>query len=180
VITVILCNVFTLDVPLPSPVIKLGVRIPTKKERKGTDWFWLTVTGVYHPRRAVPNQIPNRNRKKFFASHTQCATICGMCDGHKMSQFRTCNLGHTLWFFFKLCSVICWVFATQQRKKDRSLIIITIPTPQSTPNIQIHALQNNIHVSKVHCGSAFEPGASGLLHYCTPPVIAPDVIGACS
>jgi len=30
----------------------------------------------------------------------------------------------------------------------------------------------------VHCGSAIEPGASGLQNYCTPPVIAPDVIGA--
>jgi len=43
----------------------------------------------------------------------------------------------------------------------------TIPIPQSTPNIQIYPLQNNIHVSKVHCGSAFEPGASGLTYYCT-------------
>jgi len=31
-------------------------------------------------------------------------------------------------------------------------------------------------VSKVHCGSAFEPGASGLPYYCTPPVFVPDVI----
>ena len=31
---------------------------------------------------------------------------------------------------------------------------------------------------KVHCGSAFEPGASGLPHYCTPSVCFPDVIGA--
>jgi len=31
---------------------------------------------------------------------------------------------------------------------------------------------------KVHCGSAFEPGASGLPYYCTPPVCVPDVIGA--
>ena len=30
---------------------------------------------------------------------------------------------------------------------------------------------------KVHCGSAFEPGASRLPHYCTPPVCVPDVIG---
>ena len=30
----------------------------------------------------------------------------------------------------------------------------------------------------VHCGSAFEPGASGLPYYCTPPVCGPDVIGA--
>jgi len=30
--------------------------------------------------------------------------------------------------------------------------------------------------SKVHCGSAFEPGASGFLYYCTPPVCVPNVI----
>jgi len=29
-----------------------------------------------------------------------------------------------------------WVFETQERKKDRPLVIITIPIPQSTPNIQ--------------------------------------------
>ena len=50
--------------------------------------------------------------------------------------------------------------------------------PQSTPNILIYPLQNNIHVSKVHCGSAFEPGASGLPYYCTPPVCVPAEIGA--
>ena len=33
-------------------------------------------------------------------------------------------------------------------------------------------------VSKVHCGSAFEPGTSRLPYYCTPPVCVPDVIGA--
>jgi len=31
---------------------------------------------------------------------------------------------------------------------------------------------------KVHCRSAFEPGASGLPCYCTPPVCVPAVIGA--
>jgi len=31
--------------------------------------------------------------------------------------------------------------------------------------------------SKVHCGSAFEPGASGLPYYCTLPVCVPDVSG---
>ena len=31
---------------------------------------------------------------------------------------------------------------------------------------------------KVHCGSAFEPGASGLPYHCTAPVCVPDVIGA--
>jgi len=32
--------------------------------------------------------------------------------------------------------------------------------------------------SKVHCKSAFEPRASGLPYYCTPPVCVPDEIGA--
>jgi len=52
-----------------------------------------------------------------------------------------------------------------------------IPQPEYTPNVQMHPLQNNIHVSKDHCGRAFEPGASGLLYYCTPPVCVPAVIG---
>jgi len=33
-------------------------------------------------------------------------------------------------------------------------------------------------LSMVHCGSAFEPGASGLPFYCTPPVCVPAVLGA--
>jgi len=56
------------------------------------------------------------------------------------------------------------------------LKIITISIPQSTPNIQIHPLQNNIHVSNVHCGSAFKPGASGLPYYYTPPVCVHTVL----
>ena len=31
--------------------------------------------------------------------------------------------------------------------------------------------------SKVHCGSALGPGASGLPYYCTPPVCVPAVLG---
>ena len=34
------------------------------------------------------------------------------------------------------------------------------------------------HRSKVHCGSAFEPGGSGLPYYCKPPMCVPDVLGA--
>ena len=33
-------------------------------------------------------------------------------------------------------------------------------------------------LSMVHCGSAFEPGASGLPYYCTQPVCVPAVLGA--
>ena len=40
-----------------------------------------------------------------------------------------------------------------------------IPHPKYTSNIQKHSLQNNIHVSNDHCGSPFEPGASGLPYY---------------
>jgi len=71
-----------------------------------------------------------------------------------------------------------WVFDTHERQKDRFSVIITIPILQSTINLKINPLQNHMHVSKVHCGSAFEPGASGLPYYCTPPVCVPDVIGA--
>ena len=51
------------------------------------------------------------------------------------------------------------------------IIIITIlnmPFPESTTNIQM----------QVQCGSAFEPGASGLPYSCTPPVCVSDLIGA--
>ena len=34
----------------------------------------------------------------------------------------------------------------------------------------------SIFLIQVHCGSAFEPGASWLPRYCTPPVCVPDVI----
>jgi len=50
--------------------------------------------------------------------------------------------------------------------------------PQYNSNIQIHSLQNNIRVSKVHCGSAFEPGAFVLPYYCTPPVCVPVCVPA--
>jgi len=46
-------------------------------------------------------------------------------------------------------------------------------TPQSC-NSQVRyqhtPLQNNIHVSRVHCGSVFAPGACGPPYYCTPLV----------
>jgi len=38
--------------------------------------------------------------------------------------------------------------------------------------------QINIHRYEVHCGSAFEPGGSGLPYYYTPPVCVPAVLGA--
>jgi len=38
--------------------------------------------------------------------------------------------------------------------------------------------QIDIHRSKVHCGSAFEPGSSVLPYYCIPSVCVPVVLGA--
>jgi len=35
-----------------------------------------------------------------------------------------------------------------------------------------------IQTCEMDCGSAFEPGASRLPYYCTPPVCVPDVNGA--
>jgi len=78
---------------------------------------------------------------------------------------------------FSLVRYLGWVCQTHERKKGRPLVI-TIHIPQSTPIIQIHPLQNNIHGSKVHCGSVFEPVASGLPYYYTPPVCVPDVLDA--
>jgi len=96
-----------------------------------------------------------------------------------------------------ICQFLCpetlrrpYTLKTQNKtKQNKQIIIITnnynpyiqsqntnrslqnnIPHPKYTTNVQIHSLQNNIHVSKVHRGSAFEPGASGLPYYCTAPV----------
>jgi len=62
-----------------------------------------------------------------------------------------------------------WVFDrdTHERQKERSSVIITIPIPQSTINIQIHPLQNNIHRPRSIAGvpsSQALPGASLLLY----------------
>ena len=40
--------------------------------------------------RAVPIRIPNRNRNRFWTSHTQCMTIV------TVTKFGICGLGHTL------------------------------------------------------------------------------------
>ena len=63
------------------------------------------------------------------------------------------------------------------RKKERQILRNhNHSNVENTANIQMYPLQNNIHVSKVHCGSAFEP--SWLPYYCKPPVYVPAVIGA--
>ena len=42
--------------------------------------------------RVVLIRILNRNKNRVCTSHIQCVTICDICDGHKMSQFRICDL----------------------------------------------------------------------------------------
>ena len=54
--------------------------------------------------RVVLIWIPNRTRSRLRTSHTQCVTICYICDGHKMSQLRICDLGRTFWIFLELLS----------------------------------------------------------------------------
>jgi len=43
--------------------------------------------------------------------------------------------------------------------------------------IRLHVFAFTIQ-SLVHCGSAFQPGASRLHYYCTPPACLPAVLGA--
>jgi len=50
--------------------------------------------------RVVLNRIPNRNRNRFCTSHTQCVTICDIRGGHKMSQFRICDLCYGFFLVF--------------------------------------------------------------------------------
>ena len=38
-------------------------------------------------------------RLGFVPVTLECATICDICNGHKMSHFRTYDLGHTFWIF---------------------------------------------------------------------------------
>jgi len=59
--------------------------------------------------RAVPTRIPNRNRNRFCTSHTQCETICDICNGHNLSQFRICDPGHTLCIFGSFFSITALV-----------------------------------------------------------------------
>jgi len=59
--------------------------------------------------------------------------------------------------------------AAAARKKEGKKIKggSTKKTKKKCEAQQLHSLQNNIRVSKVYCGSAFEPGAYGLPYYCT-------------
>jgi len=79
-------------------------------------WFvsipLLDLTGAKHfqatilvgEMRVVLIRISNRARNRVCTSHTQCVTICDIFDGHKMSQFRICDIGHMLWIFVSFSS----------------------------------------------------------------------------
>ena len=64
------------------------------------------------------------------------------------------------------------------------MCVLSIHAPCFLMCIQCYVSFIRLHVyafamySMVHCGSAFEPGASGLPYYCTPPVCIPGVLGA--
>jgi len=54
----------------------------------------------------------------------------------------------------------------------------SVPYKNTHTPLHTHTpLQNNIHVSKVHCGSAFGPGTPGLPYYCATRVCVPAVLG---
>jgi len=73
-------------------------------------------------------------------------------------------------------SLVQWlgcVFDTHERQKDRSLVIMTIPIPQNTINIQIHHFKTTFICPRSSAGvsdSVRCSVSSGIPHYCTPPV----------
>jgi len=131
---------------------------------------WLGWVPKPHYATYIVSLVQSNKSQKKIMSHT----ILIRCLQNKKFENKNdqSNKNKLLHHF----SLVIRVVKTQERKKERSLGIITIPIPQNTPNIQIYPLQNNIYVSKVHCGSAFGP--SWLPYYCTPPVCFPAVIGA--
>ena len=60
-----------------------------------------------------------------------------------------------------------------KKKKQSPVIRLGLRNPRKKERKSVRASK-----FKVHCGSVFEPGASGLPYYCTPPGCVPDVIGA--
>jgi len=48
----------------------------------------------------------------------------------------------------------------------------------SACRLHAHTTILDIQTCEMKCGITFEPGASGLPYYCTPPVCLPGVIGA--
>ena len=121
--------------------------------------------------------IQNHTQKKLSLNSVMRGKETKERRGENQTITQSIKQKHTI-YIITLVWYLGWVFETQQKKEDRPLVIITIQIPQSTPNIQIHPLQNNIHESKIHCGSAFEPSASKLPYYCTPSVCVADALGA--
>jgi len=83
------------------------------------------------------------------------------------------------------------VFETQEIKKDRPLVKITIPIPQSTIHKQIHHFKTTFHIFNtllthkyIHFKTTFITGVSssqalpGFLVTAPPSVCVPAVLGA--
>ena len=67
-----------------------------------------------------------------------------------------------VWFF----SSFVWIFSS-----------IVCTYAYANVYFQNNSYQTN-HENNITCGSAYEPGGSGLPYYCTPPVCVPDVLCA--
>jgi len=58
----------------------------------------------------------------------QSQTMFDICDGHKMSQFQICDLGHTLWIFFSFfgktdCVTFCSQMVTDSNVTGTNLFL---------------------------------------------------------
>jgi hypothetical protein len=79
---------------------------------------------------------------------------------------------HTI-YIISLVQWLGWVFKTQERKNNISLVIITITSPQSIINIQKHHFKTTFM-----CPWSIAGVPSGRApYYCTPPVTVPAVLG---
>jgi len=97
--------------------------------------------------------------------------------GYPLSVFNknsTLKQKHII-YILSLIWWLSWEFDTHERQKDRSLVIITIPNPQSTINIQVHHFKTPIMCPRSIAGVPSSQAASRLPCYCTPPVCVPDV-----
>jgi len=119
----------------------------------------LAAVGVLLLLRVVLIRIPKRNRNRGRISHTSCVTMCDICDSHKMSQFRICDLvcfSDFFWIFDSETDLVtCWSqMVTHSNVTGTNLVLFLF----SRKWFGINEIQQNIPVTSV---SVFCPDQNG-------------------
>jgi len=100
-----------------------------------------------------------------------CQCSCVFCSFHRLFV-------HVCFVLFIVCLYICVLFFSSFVCTS-AYANVYFKTTIIKQNIKIIILQNNIHVSEVHCGiecRSIRSGASGLPYYCAPLVCISEVI----